>query len=200
MQRYIAFISGLPAGRGAIEADNIRILFSRLGFLNVEPFPTPDTVIFDTAPVGVIAPLAAQISRHLNKSLGISVWTFIRTAEEVDRIVANVPFPDEDVHHEESSLFVILLSDELDERTEKQLRLRRGDQDQMLHVSGREIYWLRRDNDAEPLPLAEILNAPATVRSLKTLIRVSRYEPEGNGWPSRPSHSADTTQSERSHQ
>jgi uncharacterized protein (DUF1697 family) len=144
VQRYVAFVAGLPCGRDSVGMDTLRKLFTRLGFLNVETFLTNGNVIFDTAPVGIIGPLEAQIERFLMKSLeaeGINV--FIRTPQELLGILASVPFRPEDVRNDENHLFVVLLSEEPDERTAKQLKIRRTEVDE-LRLSGKEIYWLRR--------------------------------------------------------
>ena len=197
MQRYVAFVAGLPCGRSSVGTDTLRNLFARLGFLNVEVFLTNGNVIFDTAPVGVIAPLEAQISRFLTKSLDTSeIHVFIRTPEELLGILASVPFHADDVRAEGAHLFVVLLSEEPDEYAQKKLRIRRTEIDE-LRVSGKEIYWLRRaSHDQVPPPaLSEILDAPATVRSFQTIARlVARCTPQASTDPL----SLDTNQSAQS--
>lgn len=178
--------------------DTLKKLFTRLGFLNVETFLTNGNVIFDTAPVGVIGPLEAQIARFLTKSLEAeAIHVFIRTPEELLGILASVPFRPEEVRDAENHLFVVLLGDEPDERATRQLKIRRTEVDE-LRLHGKEIYWLRRPS-AEPVPppvLSEILDAPATVRSFQTIARLvakctSRIE-AGD-------HSRRISQSARSH-
>ena len=180
MQRYVAFVAGLPCGRESVGMDTLRNLFTRLGFLNVEPFLTNGNVIFETAPVGVIGPLEAQISRFLTKSLaGEEIHVFIRTPQELRRILSDVPFLPEDVQNADNHLFVVFLGDKPDERAKKQLRIRRTEIDE-LRLNGKEIYWLRRPSN-EPVPpplLSEILDAPATVRSFQTITRlVAKFTP-----------------------
>lgn len=172
MQRYIAFLSGLPIGSGATEMPALRRLFSQLGFTNVETFLTTGNVSFETAPVGNLPPLEAQISRHLQKKLGDEVGVYIRTPEELADLVAYEPFPPEDLEAPGTSLFVILLPTPVTGRAQRQLRFSRTEADD-FHVHGRQIYWLRRDSadgtsSAPPL-LAEILEVPATVRGIGTL-------------------------------
>jgi uncharacterized protein (DUF1697 family) len=166
MQRYIAFLSGLPVGRNAVGMSTIKNLFNRLGFLNVETYLTTGNVSFETTPVGLVAPLESQISRHISRWVGGDVRTFIRTPEEIAGITANVPFPPE----EGVSLFVILLSEPLDDKVARRLT-RRHNEAEELYPAGREVYWLRRPTDDEmpPPPLVDVLDTPATVRSLNTL-------------------------------
>ena len=170
----------MPCGRDSVGTDTLRNLFARLGFLNVEVFLTNGNVIFDTAPVGVIAPLEAQIERFLMKSLGTEeIHVFIRTPDELLGILANVPFRPDEVRAEDSHLFVVLLSEEPDEKARKKLRIRRTEVDE-LRLNGKEIYWLRRPSPEQvpPPSLSEILDAPATVRSFQTIARlVARCTP-----------------------
>lgn len=198
MQRYIAFLSGLPAAKKPVDAEIIRRLFTKLGLLNVEPYPMPDTVIFDTAPVGIITPLAAQISRHLRKSLKTeNIWTFIRTARELESMISDIPFGADEFDGDGSSLFVILMSDPPDVAARRRLERFRSDTDE-LRPSGRDIYWLRRDLSGKPLALADVLGGPATVRSIKTITRLINKERAGDGWARVVPTAADSTQSERS--
>jgi uncharacterized protein (DUF1697 family) len=199
MQRYIAFVSGLPAGRKAVDLQTLRGLFLRLGFLNVETYLTTGNVVFDSAPVGVIGPLEAQISRHLRKSLDHDgIWTFLRTPDELSKIVANNPFDADEMAAEGNSLFVVLLWEPPDERTVRRLRVRRNDVDE-LRMSGREIYWLRRASgeSVPPPPLADILDTPATVRSFNTIRSLASRHSERKLDAVRASSST-STESERS--
>ena len=174
MQKYAAFIAGLPTGRKAVSMDKLKTLLSQLGFSNIETFLTTGNVTFETAPVGVIGPLEAQIARYLRKSLGVEdLWVFIRTVDELRAIIDNVPFPDEDLNASGSLLFIVLLTNEPDDQAERQIKIRRNDVDE-LKLRGTEIYWLRRPSNEAVAPpsLAEMLDAPATVRSFHTISRI----------------------------
>lgn len=199
MQQYVAFVAGLPCGRDSVGMDTLRNLFARLGFLNVETFLTNGNVIFHTAPVGLIGPLEAQISRFLTKSLEADdIHVFIRTPEELVSILGSVPFPADEVDRDGNHLFVVFLGEEPDEHVKKQLKIRRNDVDE-LRLSGKEIYWLRRPSSEQvpPPSLSEILDAPATVRSLHTISRlVAKCTPQ----ELRKNPAADVSQSARSHQ
>ena len=198
MQKYIAFISGLPFGGDDGEVQKVRALFQRLGFSNVETFHGRDTVIFETAPVGVIGPLEAQISRHLKRSLDLDhVWTFIRTPAELSEVVKSAPFDPERVENVVS--FLVLLSEEPDDRTARALRIRRNDCDE-LTPAGKHIYWVRRESDdaGPPSSVGEIIDAPATVRSFRTISRLAEQYSSRASTRSSKSAPGDSTQSERS--
>lgn len=174
MQRYVALIGGLPCGRDGVGMETLRSAIAKLGFLNIDTYLTSGNVIFDTSPVGVIGPLEAQLSRHLNKVLEThSVTAFIRTPRELADVVARNPFDAAETKSDGNLLFVVFLSEEPDERAERQLKIRRNDVDE-LRLSGREIFWLRKPSKetVSPPDLSEILDAPATVRSLTTIERL----------------------------
>ena len=174
MQRYVALIGGLPCGRDGVGMETLRAAFAKLGFLNIETYLTSGNVIFDTSRVGVIGPLEAQISRHLNKALDAhGVTVFIRTPHELAEIASRNPFDPAESTSAGNLLFVVFLSKPPDDRAERQLKIRRNDVDE-LRLSGREIFWLRKPSKeaVSPPDLAEILDAPATVRGLTTIERL----------------------------
>ena len=171
MQKYVAFMTGLPL-RGGPDQRKVRQLFTRLGFSNVDTFRASDNIIFETAPVGVIGPLEAQISRHIRRSLDTDgIWTFIRTPEEIAQIVRDIPFSSEILSKKENHLFIVLLTDDLGARAKRELRIRRSYNDEFVPAN-RHIYWLRHvtDESVAPQPLSEIVDTHATVRSLQTLL------------------------------
>jgi uncharacterized protein (DUF1697 family) len=175
MQRYIAFVSGIPAGPAAGTNQDLRRLFYRLPFSNVETFLTSGNVVFETAPVGIIPPLEAQVTRHLQKTLGESVDVFIRTTEQVEEIVSYEAFPEQEVSAEGSALFVILLHESLSEAVERRLRFA-GTANDAFHAHGHEVYWLRRELDgphASPPHIGDTLEAPATVRTFNTMKKLA---------------------------
>jgi len=179
MQRYIAFLSGVPLG-DAVSMDTLRKLFAKLGFLNVETYLQSGNVAFETAPVGLIAPLEAQVSRHLKNSINADIWTFIRTPEELTEIAAYEAFLGEQEDAASGSLFIVFLSAPLSAKAQRQLRLR-GSTTDTFHVKDREIYWLRRTADATasgpPPAIATLLGGRATVRSARTVRRLAEKYP-----------------------
>jgi uncharacterized protein (DUF1697 family) len=199
VQKYAAFIAGLPTGRKAVSMDRLRTLLSQMGFLNVETFLTTGNITFETAPVGVIGPLEAQIARYLRKSLAVDdLWVFIRSARQLQEIIDNVPFSEEDLNAAGNLLFIVLLTNEPDRQLERELKIRRNDVDE-LKLRGTEIYWLRRPSNEAVAPpsLAEMLDAPATVRSFHTLSRMADSFTAGPRVSD--GHHDDTSQSAQSH-
>lgn len=175
MQKYIAFISGLPLGKKSISDDDLSLALMRLGFMNVEPVLNSGNVVFETHPVGVIGPLEAQISRHLRNTFDLDdVWTFIRTPGQLARLLAATPFSKEEGNSKGNSIFIVLLSEELDSLSANKLRIRRNEVDELV-PTGREVYWMRRSSKGEhiaPPAISEILDSPATVRSIHAIQQI----------------------------
>lgn len=146
----------------------LRTLFSKLGYLEVETFLTTGNVVFLTAPVGIIAPFEAQLSRYLTKVIGDDIGVFLRTPGDLTKIAEYEP-PDGEV-------FVVLLHHQVPAEIAKRLARVTASSDQ-FEAHGREIYWLRPPRTAgattKPLELAHILEVPATVRSLNTVKRLA---------------------------
>ena len=166
MQRYVAFLSGLPVGAESVSPQTLRSLFLKLGFVDVEAHGTTGNVAFDTSPVGVAVALEAQISRHLKRFIRGDIWTFIRTQQEVERIIREAPPCDTPG----SAVFVIFLTEPLEPRIARRLGANHSSADS-LHPAGNEIYWVRRvtADGGSPLSLADFIDSPATLRSLTTL-------------------------------
>ena len=170
LQRYIAFLSGLPVGADAVPQERLISLFRKLGFLGVETHGTTGNVAFETSPVGVTGALEAQISRHLKRSIDADIWTFIRTPGELQSLVAGSPFSDDPG----TMRFVVFLSEPLDDKTVRRLSVRRNTSE-ILHPRGLEIYWERKHvaDGGSPLALSNFIGAPATVRSFSTVTRLA---------------------------
>jgi len=199
MQRYIAFISGLPAGSTAISADKLQVALARLGFQDIRVSSTSGNISFEAHPVGIIGPLEAQISRHLRNAFELDhVWTFIRTPQDLKRIIEAVPFSE--AEKEGNSIYVVLLAEAPDKVTAQRLEVRRTDVDE-LRVAGREIYWLRQNKGEHvaPPPLSELLDSPATVRSIHAMQQVLSELDKPRSKPKTISLD-DAIQSERSRQ
>ena len=93
MQRYIAFLRGINLGRRRLPMSRLKAHFQELGFAQVETFIASGNVLF-TSPQTKRRQLEAGIARHLQKSLGYAVDTFVRSAEEVAAIARRKIFPD----------------------------------------------------------------------------------------------------------
>jgi uncharacterized protein (DUF1697 family) len=147
----------------------LRETFESLGFSGVVTFLGSGNVVFETRTKD-IGTLEQKIERRLQQVLGYGVPVFIRTHAELKEIAALGPFKDSEIH--EADLNIILLADNLDERSKAKL-LALGTGTDGFHLRGREIYWWRRKKPGTSLfatvPLAKVLGVPFTVRGTNTI-------------------------------
>ena len=182
MPKYVAFLRAINVGGHLVKMDQLRSLFAELGFKNVETFIASGNVIFDTKSTNVKS-LEAKIQKHLEKSLGYPVNTFLRSIEDLVKISEYVPFDADDLNTEGNTLFVCFLPDQPTIEATKNL-LSRATAIDGFHVAEREVYWLYRRNNGESKfygpPLEKCLSLPTTVRNVNTVQRlVKKYGAKG---------------------
>jgi uncharacterized protein (DUF1697 family) len=146
MPKYVALLRGINLGKRRVKMEDLKILFEALPFTNVSTFIASGNVFF-TATSGTEAALAKHIETHLQAALGYPVDTFLRTAAQMREAADRTPFgADEPVG--EHVLNVIFLAEALDAARTKLLLACSRDTDSVA-VTGREIYWMRREKLAK---------------------------------------------------
>lgn len=181
MPHYIAFLRGINLGNRRLKMDQLRGLFEALKFRNVATFIASGNVIFESAARDA-SKLELQIERHLERSLGYPVDTFIRTRAEVARIAAFRPFPEKDLANPAHTLLGILFKTPLDPALARQVMAIRTDVD-AFRFENRELYWLCRIRMSESkvwtLPEMRALKLPtSSMRNLTTLrLLAERFPP-----------------------
>jgi len=176
MPRYVAFLRGINLGKRRIKMDRLRELFEGLGFNQVETFIASGNVLFESK-VRNDQKLSQQIERHLAKSLGYDVDTFIRTQNEVVALAAIQPFTKADLEHPANTIHVGLLKEPLDPGTIRKLVACRTEVDD-FYAAGRDFCWLCRIKSHEskvwssPQMKAAAL-PPATLRNLTTIRKIA---------------------------
>lgn len=171
--RYIAFLRAINVGGHIVKMDRLRSLFEDLKLKNVETFIASGNVIFDTTSSDEAA-LTTRIERHLEKALGYSVATFLRTPAELHRIREYEPFAREEL--DRHTLYVGLLQARPGRGAQQTLDALRTPTDE-LHVAGREIYWLLRSSFSQSklsgASLENALGMPTTLRNINTVRRLA---------------------------
>ena len=125
-------------GNRRLKMDRLRTLFEELGFANVSTFIASGNVFFQSKIKGD-QKLAEMIEAHLEKSLGYSVDTFVRTRDEIESAIAEAKFPET----EGATIHVAFARDVIPKETANALRACRTEVDE-FDVRGREFYWLCR--------------------------------------------------------
>ena len=145
--------------------------FEELGFGEVETFIASGNVLFTSrqAEVGL---LESRIARQLETSLGYSVDTFVRTAQEVVAIGKAKVFPEE--REAGITIHVGFMHEPLAPAVARKLAAIRTPEDE-LRVRGREYYWLCRVRTSESkiwtLPEIKALRLPTSSMRNMTSIR-----------------------------
>jgi len=150
----------------------VRQALESAGFSTVSTFLGSGNVVFETSATD-LRTVGKKIQGGLQNALGRAVPVFLRTQVELERIVAFQPF--DEVQTRGADVNIILLADNLDERSESKLMALETETDG-FRVHGREIYWWRRKKRGTLLystvPLGEALRDPFTIRSVNTIVRL----------------------------
>jgi len=180
MTRYVAFLRGINLGKRRVKMDRLRALFEELGFSRVGTFIASGNVLFETKMCDD-GKLAQTIERHLRKSLGYEVDTFVRTCEEIAVVAAYQPFSSADLIDSANTIHVGFLKEPLTKEVSRKLLACRTAVDEFC-VDGREFYWLCRIKSHE----SKIWNSPqmriaalpsATMRNLTTIRKLAALAP-----------------------
>jgi uncharacterized protein (DUF1697 family) len=177
MPKYIAFLRAINVGGHQVKMDQLRSLFEELGFTNVETFIASGNVIFD-AKSPKSKPLESRIQKHLLKSLGYEVTTFIRSVSELAAIAKYEPFSPDDIQVETHTLYVAFLAEPLSKAAISNL-LSKASAIDGFQVNDREIYWLYRRENGESKFYGTFLEKtigklPVTVRNVNTVQRLAK--------------------------
>ena len=173
---HIALLRAINVGGHTVSMERLRGLFTELGYTNVRTLIASGNVVFD-APSKKHAALESAIERHLEKSLGYGVSTFVRTPDEISAVVAHEPFP-RSVIDKAHALWIAFLKDAPGADAAKKLAALRCATDD-FHVHGREVYWLRRvtssDSKIAGNSLERALGGPLTARNITTVTKLAGF-------------------------
>jgi uncharacterized protein (DUF1697 family) len=91
LARYFAFLRAINVGGRTVRMESLRSAIGTLGFSGVETFIASGNAIFE--PCLTNEELLQKIERHLARTLGYEVATFIRSPAELNRSRAIRPSP-----------------------------------------------------------------------------------------------------------
>jgi uncharacterized protein (DUF1697 family) len=168
--RYIAFLRAINVGGHVVKMDRLRALFVEMTFTGVETFIASGNVIFES-PSTDAAALEKRIEKHLEKSLGYEVGTFLRSCDEVAAVASHAPFEAKG----DCSEHVVFLKSPPDKVLAKTVMALCADGDD-FRAHRRELYWQRRGLMSEStvaVPFAKAFGANGTMRSLTTVRKLA---------------------------
>lgn len=175
MPRYAALLRAINVGGRTVRMTELCELFERARFRDVQSVIASGNVLFSSR-VSDTATLEARVQGALRKGLGYEVPTFIRTADELDAVVAHEPFDVRDPVIESHTVHVIFTRAPIDPTRAAAIAALGTAYDE-LHVFGREVFWRTRgrssDSKITPSAFARAFGEPGTARNITTVRKLA---------------------------
>jgi uncharacterized protein (DUF1697 family) len=176
MPRYAALLRAINVGGHTVKMDELRALFESLRLSSVESVIASGNVLFDTRAADP-ASLESRIEARLKRALGYEVDTFVRTADDLDAVVAHQPpFAADDPILPGHILQVIFTRSAIAADAHEKLAALCSSYDD-LHAHGREIYWRTRgrssDSKITPAMFARTKIGVGTARNITTVRKLA---------------------------
>jgi uncharacterized protein (DUF1697 family) len=172
--KYVAFLRAINVGGHVVKMDDLRRFFVALGFANVETFIASGNVIFDTKSRDTRS-LERKIEKHLAKSLGYEVTTFVRAISELSPIADHGLFSAAELARA-TTVHVGFLQVVPPQSAIQKLISVESDVDS-FKIRDRELYWLCRtsfsDSKFSGTRLEKFLGMPTTLRNVNTVKRLA---------------------------
>ncbi|MBV8253721.1 MAG: DUF1697 domain-containing protein [Chitinophaga sp.] len=171
METYVALLRGINvSGKNIIKMEDLRQIFERMQFSNVQTYIQSGNVIFSAKSTAESA-LLQKIEKGLEKELGYSVPVMLRTPSSLATVVSQHPFGN--VSPEETrKLYVTFLHDTPSEAMQQSMLQLQSDQEK-FHFIGRELYIAVEKSMLKPLftnvLLEKKLKMAATTRNWATV-------------------------------
>lgn len=175
MTIYIALLRGINVGgNNKIKMAELKKMFESLSLSRVQTYIQSGNVLFQSEEMEEVI-LRTKIEEGIEATFGFSVSVILRTSDELNRIVANNPFSDEEVAAAEAlsdkeCLYVAMLQDEPTQEGVERLAAYQNDHDR-YYIEGKEVYLLF-DLSIRNSKLANNLHrlgVPVTIRNWKTM-------------------------------
>jgi uncharacterized protein (DUF1697 family) len=175
MPRYVALLRAINVGGRTVKMSDLCALFEQARLADVASVITSGNVLFSSRSSDA-ATLEKRIESTLAKGLGYEVPAFVRTADELDAVIAHDPFDARDPVLESETVHVIFTRSRIDRaRAEQIVALGTGYDE--LHVFGREVFWRTRgrssDSEIKPSAFARAFGDPGTARNITTVRRLA---------------------------
>jgi uncharacterized protein (DUF1697 family) len=173
---HIALLRAINVGGHTVSMERLRSLFAELGYKNVRTLIASGNVVFEAGAKKATV-VESAVEKHLEKSLGYKVTTFVRTPDEIAAVVAHEPFPRSMIDNAHA-LWIAFLKDAPSTDAARKLSTLRCATDD-FHIHGRELYWLRRVTSSESKiagnAVERALGAPLTARNVTTVKKLAAF-------------------------
>jgi uncharacterized protein (DUF1697 family) len=174
--QYVAFLRAVNVGGRIVKMAELKKTFEAAGFDDVSTFIASGNVIFRSP--NAAPGLENQIERALQKALGYTVTTMVRSAGAVADVATYEAYSVKELSG--GTLYVGFAQRRPAPAAIRKVLALQTTIDE-LRVNGREIYWLARKNIAEStISMAAIEKAaatPLTFRNINTVRRLAAKYP-----------------------
>lgn len=178
MAIYVALLRGINVGgKNRIKMADLKLAFEGIGLSKVQTFIQSGNVLFESNEGE--EPLRKGIENKLEDVFDFYIPVILRTSMELEKIIENCPFSEEEIREAEEaakaeSLYVGLLIQPPYQEGMEHLNAYRS-QNEKFSINGRDVYLLFR-NSIRNSKLANNLhklNVPLTTRNWKTLNKLT---------------------------
>ena len=168
MPQYIAFLRGINVGGHRLKMNQLRVIFTELGLMDVSTFIASGNVSFSTDSDDADG-LREMVEGHLASQLGYEVPTFIRTHAQLAAIVSFDPPETVTQMPSVSSHYVIFLDTRAPPSLRSALTQLNSEVDQ-FQFSDAEVHWLIQGKLTES-PLFGQPELDRATRGVRTTMR-----------------------------
>ena len=171
MPVYVALLRGINlGGHKKIKMDELRASLAAMGFNEVKTYIQSGNVVFKAATSSDKA-LSKKIEATILSKFGHSVSVIIRTADEIQQVIANNPFLKQ-ADIDQTKLHVMFLREPPAQPALTQLQTLVLKPDQFRSL-GKELYFYLPNGVAESAvmkkPIDRVLAIPTTMRNWRTV-------------------------------
>ena len=104
--KYVAFLRGINVGGITLKMEDVKTIFSGLGFKNVTTYIQSGNIIFDSSETDK-ALLERKIHESITAKANLDIAVFVKTKEQIQSIVSNSPLGKK---MDEKRIYVTMLS------------------------------------------------------------------------------------------
>jgi uncharacterized protein (DUF1697 family) len=167
--RYAAFMRGLNLGARNVKMDDLKKLFVKLGFRNVESFIASGNIVFESASANRAA-MEKKIEAAIEKAYGWASETFVRDFDELAKIGKAMPFKGVD---DAPTYLVGFLKGPIDAASKKKFLALASPNDRFA-ATGSEVWWYSDISQADSKFNANMFDKALGVRSTWRNLRTVR--------------------------
>ena len=171
MKQYFAFLRAINVGSHTVKMENLKALFEKINFKNVQTFIASGNVIFETEEIN-LEEIKSKIEEKLKKFLGYDVAAFIRTKEELKKILDKIPFKKSGTEAQQNNLYIAFLEKQPTKKNKEELDRIKGMSNE-FYISKNNMYWLCKKNFSDSgingNKLEKILGVNLTIRNSTTI-------------------------------